>query len=211
MRIRYGRHSINETDIKSIENVLRNDYLTQGKHVKKFENALKIKIGSRYCSSRSSGTAALHLGVMALSLPKNSKIITTPLTFVATANSIIINNLKPELVDIDLTTYTIDVNNQKIVVAYSMFNDIFDGHKAEFTIKNGSNISMDDILVVVGDTYGFCGRSGSGGRDVKAFSAASFISPSSAISLFLPMPYMIPRLIVFACLRSIPAMSAIIW
>ena len=46
------------------------------------------------------------------------------------------------------------MNNQKIVVAYSMFNDIFDGHKAEFTIKNGSNISMDDVLVIVGDTYG---------------------------------------------------------
>ena len=50
MRIRYGSHTIDGTDVKSIESVLKNDFLTQGKHVKKFENALKIKFGSKYCS-----------------------------------------------------------------------------------------------------------------------------------------------------------------
>ena len=163
MRIRYGKHSINETDIKSIENVLRNDYLTQGKHVKKFENALKIKFGSRYCSSLSSGTAALHLGVMALSLPKNSKIITTPLTFVATANSIILNNLKPELVDIDLTTYTIDVNKLehklkkdnkiKAVIAVDYAGNICDWKSLNFLARKYNIKLINDNCHAIGSMY----------------------------------------------------------
>tara|TARA_B110001454_G_scaffold61925_1_gene60339 strand:+ start:475 stop:1620 length:1146 start_codon:yes stop_codon:yes gene_type:complete len=163
MRIRYGRHSINETDIKSIENVLRNDSLTQGKHVKKFENALKIKFGSRYCSSLSSGTAALHLGVMALSLPKNSKIITTPLTFVATANSIILNNLKPELVDIDLTTYTIDVNKLehklkkdnkiKAVIAVDYAGNICDWKSLNFLARKYNIKLINDNCHAIGSMY----------------------------------------------------------
>ena len=163
MRIRYGRHSINETDIKSIENVLRNDYLTQGKHVKKFENALKIKFGSRYCSSLSSGTAALHLGVMALSLPKNSKIITTPLTFVATANSIILNNLKPELVDIDLNTYTIDVNKLehklkkdnkiKAVIAVDYAGNICDWKSLNFLARKYNIKLINDNCHAIGSMY----------------------------------------------------------
>ena len=163
MRIRYGKHSINETDIKSIENVLRNDYLTQGKHVKKFENALKIKFGSRYCSSLSSGTAALHLGVMALSLPKNSKIITTPQTFVATANSIILNNLKPELVDIDLTTYTIDVNKLehklkkdnkiKAVIAVDYAGNICDWKSLNFLARKYNIKLINDNCHAIGSMY----------------------------------------------------------
>ena len=163
MRIRYGRHSINETDIKSIENVLRYDSLTQGKHVKKFENALKIKFGSRYCSSLSSGTAALHLGVMALSLPKNSKIITTPLTFVATANSIILNNLKPELVDIDLTTYTIDINKLehklkkdnkiKAVIAVDYAGNICDWKSLNFLARKYNIKLINDNCHAIGSMY----------------------------------------------------------
>ena len=101
MTIRYGSHTINKQDIKSIERVLRKNFLTQGPQVKKFENKLIEKFGAKYCSVVSSGTAALHLAVMSLSLPEKSKIITTPLTFVATSNSIIMNGHKPELVDID--------------------------------------------------------------------------------------------------------------
>ena len=163
MKIRYGRHSVNETDIKSIENVLRNDYLTQGKHVKKFENALKIKFGSRYCSSLSSGTAALHLGVMALSLPKNSKIITTPLTFVSTANSIILNNLKPELVDIDLTTYTIDINKLehklkkdnkiKAVIAVDYAGNICDWKSLNFLARKYNIKLINDNCHAIGSMY----------------------------------------------------------
>jgi len=110
MQIKYGSQTINKKDIKLVTKVLGSEFLTQGPEVTNFENKLKKKFGSKYCSVVSSGTAALHLAVMSLSLGKNSKIITTPMTFVATSNSIIMNNLIPEFVDIDANSYTIDLN-----------------------------------------------------------------------------------------------------
>ena len=163
MRIRYGSHTINGTDIKSIENVLKNDFLTQGKHVKKFENALKIKFGSKYCSVLSSGTAALHLSVMALSIPKNFKIITTPLTFVATANSIIMNNLKPDLVDIDLNTSTIDLNKLehklkkdnkiKAVIALDYAGNVCDWKSLNFLARKYNIKLINDNCHAIGSKY----------------------------------------------------------
>jgi len=163
MRIRYGSHSINGTDIKSIENVLKNDFLTQGKYVKKFENALKIKFGSKYCSVLSSGTAALHLSVMALSIPKNFKIITIPLTFVATANSIIMNNLKLDLVDIDLNTSTIDLNKLehklkkdnkiKAVIALDYAGNVCDWKSLNFLARKYNIKLINDNCHAIGSKY----------------------------------------------------------
>lgn len=110
MIINYGSQTINKEDIKVTTKILSNSYLTQGPEVLYFENNLKKKFGVKYCCAVSSGTAALHLAVMSLSLPKDSKIITTPMTFVATSNSIIMNNLIPEFVDIEISSYTIDLN-----------------------------------------------------------------------------------------------------
>lgn len=110
MQIKYGSQTINKDDIKIVTKVFGSEYLTQGPKIINFENNLKKKFGSKYCSVVSSGTAALHLAVMSLSLDKNSKIVTTPMTFVATSNSIIMNSLIPEFVDIDENSYTIDLN-----------------------------------------------------------------------------------------------------
>ena len=110
MIIKYGSQTINKEDIKVTTKILSNSYLTQGPEVLSFEGNLKKKFGVKYCCAVSSGTAALHLAVMSLSLAKDSKIITTPMTFVATSNSIIMNNLIPEFVDIETSSYTIDLN-----------------------------------------------------------------------------------------------------
>ena len=110
MIIKYGSQTINKEDIKVTTKILSNSYLTQGPEVLSFEDKLKKKFGVKYCCAVSSGTAALHLAVMSLSLAKDSKIITTPMTFVATSNSIIMNNLIPEFVDIEISSYTIDLN-----------------------------------------------------------------------------------------------------
>ena len=110
MIIQYGSQTINKEDIKVTTKILSNSYLTQGPEVLSFEDDLKKKFGVKYCCAVSSGTAALHLAVMSLSLAKDSKIITTPMTFVATSNSIIMNNLIPEFVDIEISSYTIDLN-----------------------------------------------------------------------------------------------------
>ena len=146
MTIRYGSHTVNKDDIKSIEKILRKDFLTQGPQVNRFENKLREKFGARYCSVVSSGTAALHLSVMSLELPKNSKVVTTPITFVATSNSIIMNGHKPELVDIDPATYTIDINKLehkikrdkriKAILAVDYAGNICDWESLNFLKKN---------------------------------------------------------------------------
>ena len=163
MIIRYGKHTVNKADIKAVEKVLREDFLTQGKHVENFQNALNSKFGSKYSSVVSSGTAALHLSVMSLSLPKESKIITTPLTFVATANSIIMNNLKPELVDIDPNSFTIDVNKLedkikrdkkiKAVIGVDYAGNVCDWESISFLAKKYNLKLINDNCHAIGTKY----------------------------------------------------------
>ncbi len=110
MKINYGKHSIGNDDIQSVIKSLKSNNITQGENILKFENALKKFFGSKYSTVVSSGTAALHLAGRALNWTKKDTIITTPLTFLASINSIIYSGAKPELVDIDKKTYTIDIN-----------------------------------------------------------------------------------------------------
>ena len=108
--ISYGKHSIAQDDIDAVIEVLNGDWLTQGPAVEVFENNLKKYFGAKYVSAVSNGTAALHLAGLTLEWSPKDIIITTPLTFLATANSILYNNSTPDFVDIDPNTYTIDPN-----------------------------------------------------------------------------------------------------
>ena len=163
MIIRYGRHTINTQDLKSVEKVLRKSFLSQGPQVSQFENKLKERFGSRYCSVVSSGTAALHLSVMSLSLPKNSKVVTTPLTFVATSNSIIMNGFKPELVDIDSSSYTIDLNKLehkikkdkkiKAIIAVDYAGNTCDWESLNFLKKRYKVKLLNDNCHAIGTRY----------------------------------------------------------
>ncbi|MCP4568415.1 MAG: UDP-4-amino-4,6-dideoxy-N-acetyl-beta-L-altrosamine transaminase [FCB group bacterium] len=82
----YGRQNITDDDIQTVTAVLRSDWLTQGPAVPEFEDALADITGASECVACSSGTAALHLAVLALGLGDNDAIITTPNTFLASAN-----------------------------------------------------------------------------------------------------------------------------
>ncbi len=109
--ISYNQPSISREDVNKVVKVLKTKWLTQGSQVKIFENKLKKKFGSKYCSVVSSGTAALHLTGLALGWTKDDIIITTPNTFVATVNSIKYSDAKLDLVDIDKKNYNIDIND----------------------------------------------------------------------------------------------------
>lgn len=98
--INYGKHYIDKSDIKNIVKTLNSEYLTQGPTVRLFEKKLNKFFGSKYCTVVNSGTAALHIAALALGWNKNSIIITTPLTFVATTNAVEYCNSKLELADI---------------------------------------------------------------------------------------------------------------
>ncbi len=110
MKIFYGRQSIDNSDIQSIVKASKSEKITQGDFVSKFENSLKKKFKSKYCSAVSNGTAALYLSIKSLKLKKNSKIIQSPNTFFSSAYSIIMNDLVPDFSDIENQTYNLDLN-----------------------------------------------------------------------------------------------------
>jgi perosamine synthetase len=106
--IPYGTQWIDDDDINEVVKVLRSDWITTGPKIKEFEDALCSYIGCRHCVAVNSGTSALDIAVQALELPKDSEVITTPFTFVATSNAIIYNGLKPVFADICSDTFNID-------------------------------------------------------------------------------------------------------
>lgn len=108
-KIPYGRQNITDDDVNSVVRVLKSDWLTQGPYVKQFEDAFCKYIGSRFSIAVSNGTAALHLSVLALNLKPGDKVITTPNTFVASANCVKYCGGEIVFSDINPDTYLLDI------------------------------------------------------------------------------------------------------
>ena len=104
----YGHHTIDEEDIAAVVEVLRSEWITQGPKVEEFERAVADYCGARYGVAFSSGTAALHAACAAAGLGPGHEAITTPLTFVATANSVVYCGARPVFADIQDDTLNID-------------------------------------------------------------------------------------------------------
>jgi perosamine synthetase len=104
----YGRQSISEEDIQSVADVLRSDWLTTGPKIGEFEEALAAKVGAKYAVAFSSGTAALHAAAFAAGLKPGDEAITSPLTFVATANCILYQGARPVFADVSSDTLNLD-------------------------------------------------------------------------------------------------------
>jgi len=108
--INYSRQSINSSDIKNVSQSLRDEFLTQGNKIIKFETNLRNFFKCKYSLAVSNGTAALFLSLKALNLKKNDSIIISPFTFVAAVNCCKLLNLKEKFIDIDPLTLNIDLN-----------------------------------------------------------------------------------------------------
>lgn len=108
--ISYGKQFINENDISAVVEVLKGDYLTQGNKVLEFEEKFADYIGSKYAVAVSNGTAALHLSALSLGVNTNSKVITTPITFAASANCIRYCGGHIDFCDIDPRTLLLDID-----------------------------------------------------------------------------------------------------
>jgi UDP-4-amino-4,6-dideoxy-N-acetyl-beta-L-altrosamine transaminase len=111
--IPYGRQYIDEKDIEAVVEVLKGDYLTTGPHVEKFEKTFAEKVGARYAVAVSSGTAALHLSCLAAGIRTGDEVITTPMTFAASANCAIYTGAKPVFADIEENTGSLDAEKMK--------------------------------------------------------------------------------------------------
>jgi perosamine synthetase len=102
--IPYGKHHIDEDDIQAVVDVLRSGTLTQGPVIEVFEQAIAAYVGAKYAVAVSSGTAALHLAAIVAGVAPGKTLITSPITFVASANAGLYTGGQVAFADIDPTT-----------------------------------------------------------------------------------------------------------
>ena len=114
--IPYGKQEITKEDIDAVVEVLNSDYLTQGPKILEFEKEFAKYVGSKYAVAASNGTAALHLCNIALEVKKGDKVITTPITFAASANSVLYCGGEVIFSDIDSENYLLDFEKVKRLV-----------------------------------------------------------------------------------------------
>src|SRR3989338_7545687 len=108
MKIPYGKQTINEEDVISVVNTLKSDFLTTGPKVKEFEEEFSKYVGAKYSVAVSNGTAALHLACLAAGLNENHELLTSPMTFVASANCALYCGAKPIFIDVKSKNGLID-------------------------------------------------------------------------------------------------------
>lgn len=108
--IPYGRQHITDDDIKAVIEALKSDFLTQGPRIEEFEKEFAKYVGAKYAVALANGTAALHLCALALNVKEGQKVITTPITFAASANCVRYCGGEVVFADINPDTYLLDIN-----------------------------------------------------------------------------------------------------
>lgn len=131
----YSRQNIDKDDIKNVLKVLKSDFITQGPQISNFEKNFAKYVGSKYALACATGTAALHLSCLALGIGKNQNILTSPITFVASANCGEFVGAKTHFVDIDkknfcLSPYHLEEKLKKIKIDLVVVVHM-SGHSAE--------------------------------------------------------------------------------
>lgn len=106
--IPYGRHYVDEDDIRAVADVMRGELLTQGPKAAEFEHLVADYVGARYAVSVANGTAALHLACLAAGLGAGDTLVTSPNTFIASANCALYVGARPAFSDIDPVTLNLD-------------------------------------------------------------------------------------------------------
>ena len=109
--IGYGRHHVDEDDIQAVVDQMRHRSLTQGAAIDQFEQLVAAYVGARYAVAVSSGTAALHIACAAAGLGPGDTLVTSAITFVASANCALYVGARPEFTDIDPDTLNMDTRD----------------------------------------------------------------------------------------------------
>ncbi|MEE8059469.1 MAG: UDP-4-amino-4,6-dideoxy-N-acetyl-beta-L-altrosamine transaminase [Pseudomonadales bacterium] len=181
IRIPYGRHFIDDSDIDAVVNILKNGSLTQGPMVEEFEQAVADFVGAKYAVAVANGTAALHLAYLSLGVGPGDAIITSPNTFVATANGAHFAGAEAKFVDINPNTLNMDP--QKLAAACESVTNVkvispvhFAGYPSDMqrirSIANkvGARV-VEDAAHALGATYADGGRIGNCSHsDITLFS-----------------------------------------
>lgn len=162
----YGRQSLDEDDIRAVTDALRSDFLTTGPTVTAFEEAAAKRVGAKYASACANGTAALHLGALALGLKPGDHLIVPSITFLATANAarfvgaeVIFSDVDPEtgLMRTEDLERVLAENRDKKIAAVAPVHLAGQAAApegiAELARRHGLKI-MEDACHAVGSTYG---------------------------------------------------------
>ena len=175
-KIYYGHQYIDEADVQAVVDVLRNHDLTCGPKIKELEDKLCSVTGAKYAVVCSNGTAALHIACLAAGVGEGDEVITTPITFAASANCALYCGARPVFADIDSETYNIDpkkveeavTSKTKAVVAVD-----YTGQSAELDplldiCRANHLVLIEDGAHVIGTKYK--GRANGSIADMTTFS-----------------------------------------
>ncbi|MCR4814752.1 MAG: UDP-4-amino-4,6-dideoxy-N-acetyl-beta-L-altrosamine transaminase [Lachnospiraceae bacterium] len=175
-KIYYGRQWIDEDDIKAVGDVLRSDFITCGPMVSRLEKDLAEYTGAKYAVAVSNGTAALHCACIAAGLKEGDEVITTPLTFAASANCALYVGAKPVFADINPETYNIDpksirehiTEKTKAVVAVDFTGQCVENEEIRAICDEYNLIFIEDAAHAIGSAYK--GRKAGSLADMTCFS-----------------------------------------
>ncbi|HHU91799.1 MAG TPA: UDP-4-amino-4,6-dideoxy-N-acetyl-beta-L-altrosamine transaminase [Halanaerobiaceae bacterium] len=159
--IPYGKQWIDDEDIKAVVEVLKSDYLTTGPKIEEFEEKFAAYVGAKYAVAVSNGTAALHAACFAAGIGPGDEVITTPLTFAASANCVLYQGGKPVFADIDPETYNISVeeikkkitNKTAAVIPVHFTGQPCDMEEIYEIARENNLIVIEDAAHALGATY----------------------------------------------------------
>jgi len=160
-KIFYGHQYLDEADYEAVLAVLKSDYLTCGPKIKELEDKLCALTGAKYAVACSNGTAALHIAALAAGVGEGDEVITTPITFAASANCALYCGAKPVFADINEKTYNIDPDSvashitakTKAVVAVDYTGQAVELDRLQKICKDNNLVLIEDGAHSIGTKY----------------------------------------------------------
>ncbi len=160
-KIYYGKQTITEQDIQAVSDVLKGSHITQGPYVDQFEQDLCEYTGAKYAVCNANGTASLHLACMAAGISKGDEVITTPITFAASANCVLYCGGVPVFADINPNTYNIDpesiekniTEKTKAIIAVDFTGQPVESDKIRDICDKYNLVFIQDAAHSIGSSY----------------------------------------------------------
>jgi dTDP-4-amino-4,6-dideoxygalactose transaminase len=167
---------LGDEEIRAVSKVIKSGIIAQGSRVRTLEEKFARLCGTAYAVALNSGTAALHTSLNVAGVGKGDEVITTPFTFIATANAILMQGATPVFVDIDEETFNIDAEKiegkvtkkTKAIIAVDLYGHLSDYNKIESIAKENNLIVVEDACQAVNAAYK--GKKAGSFGDIAAFS-----------------------------------------
>ena len=159
--IPYGKQTIEQDDIQAVVDVLKSDFLTTGPKIAEFEQTVADYVGAKYAVAISNGTSALHAACFAAGIGPGDEVITTPLTFAASANCVLYCSGTPVFADVDPKTYNIDpedirrkiTDRTKAIIAVHLAGQPCDMDAIHSIAREHGLIVIEDGAHALGSVY----------------------------------------------------------